>query len=167
MIKNFGIILILAVLTGCSVSGPKYSQYQLTVKPVQEESSRVFFFRNSRFMSGGVDAEIHINGTKVGECANDAYFFTDVPAGLAKIKADNSYSPGEHIIERNLEQGSEYYFEVLVNEAYVHSGVIVGAIGQAAYVSGNENSSGWIFNEVSKEVAVPQLKDKPFSLDGE
>ena len=114
-----------------------------------------------------VDAEIYINDEKVGECADSAYFYTDVEPGPAKIKAATSGAFGTHMIEKNLEPNNEYYYEILVNEAYINSGVIFGVFGQAAYVGSNDNVSGWIFKEVSKEVAIPQLQDKIFSLDGE
>lgn len=159
-------IISLAVLSGCSATGPKYSEHSANIPSLKAESARVVFFRNSRFMSGGVDAQIHINEQKVGECANNAYFYTDVRSGLAQIKADNSGTPGIHLIEKALDSGNEYYYEVLVNEAYVHAGLL-GVIGQAAYVANNDNVSGWILKEVTKEQAELQLQGKVFSLDGE
>ncbi len=160
-------LTLLIILTGCGATGPRYSEHQSSVPSLDENTSRVVFFRSSRFMSGGADAEIHINDTKVGECADSAYFYADVEKGPVTIKADNAGAPGTHAADKNLEGGSEYYYEILVNEAYINSGVILGLIGQAAYVGSNENVSGWIFKEVTKEEAVPQLQDKIFSLDGE
>ena len=158
---------LLIILTGCGATGPRYSEHQSSVPSLDENRSRVVFFRNSRFMSGGADAEIHINDTKVGECADSAYFYADVDKGPVTIKADNSGTPGTHAIDKDLEGGAEYYYEILVNESYVSSGVILGLIGQAVYVGSNDNVSGWIFKEVTKKEAATQLHDKIFSLDGE
>lgn len=100
-----------------------------------KDNARLFFYRDSRFMSRGADAAIHINNNKVGECGNNAYFFIDVKAGRhITITADNKGTPGTHTIEKDIASGNEYYIEVLVNEAYVESGIILGLIGQATYV---------------------------------
>jgi hypothetical protein len=159
--------MVFIMITGCSATGPKYSVHQSTAPSLAEGSSRVFFFRNTRFMSGGADAEIYINNNKVGECADSAYFYTDVKSRTAEIKAENTGTLGTHMIKKNLEKDNEYYFELLVNEAYIHSGVFLGVIGQGIYVGNNDNVSGWIFKEVAKQEAIPQLQDKVFSLDGE
>ena len=67
-------LLSLIILIGCGATGPRYSEHQSNAPSLNESSSRVFFFRKSRFMSGGVDAEIYINDEKVGECADFANF---------------------------------------------------------------------------------------------
>lgn len=167
MSRSLVLLFIVIVLTGCSATGPRYSEHKSTIPALTSESSRIFFFRNSRFMSGGSDAEIYINDKKVGECADDAYFFTDTVPGHVKIKTETFGTLGSHEIEKELEGGNEYYFEILVNTAYVYSSVFVGVIGQAAYAGSNENTNGWIFKEVKREEAIPQLTDKIFSLDGE
>ena len=121
MSRSLVLLFIVIVLTGCSATGPRYSEHKSTIPALSSESSRIFFFRNSRFMSGGSDAEIYINDKKVGECADDAYFFTDTVPGHVKIKTETFGALGSHEIEKELEGGNEYYFEILVNEAYVYS----------------------------------------------
>lgn len=163
LILGFSVLFLCA----CSATGPKYSEHQSTVNPPGEGESRLVFYRESRFMSGGVDAVISINGSKVGECGNGAYFYTDVPSGNTEISTVTKGAPGEHKIERTLEVGKQYYFEVLVNDAYVHSGAFAGLIGQSIYISNNENSCGWIFSDKSKEEALSQITDNTYSIDGE
>jgi hypothetical protein len=134
-----------------------------------KDNARLFFYRDSRFMSRGADAAIHINNNKVGECGNNAYFFIDVKAGRhITITADNKGTPGTHTIEKDIASGNEYYIEVLVNEAYVESGIILGLIGQATYVAANKNSSGWIFKETPKEQAAQKIQNNmAFSMNSE
>ncbi len=160
-------LLFLLILSGCSATGPKYSEYQSTVSAIDKDSSRLFFYRRSRFYSSGMDAEIYVNDNKVGECANGAYFYTDILAGKNEIKAENLLSPGTHKIQRNFKGGKEYYFEVLVNDDYVEAGILLGPIAQAFYVNEKKNMSGWIFKQVPKRRAVSMLESKIFSLDGE
>jgi len=167
MIRPIILLSVIVILTGCGATGPRYSEHKLTIPDLDSETSRVFFYRNSRFMSGGADAEIYINDIKAGECADGAYFFADTIPGLARIKAESGGTLGTHKIEEELEGGNEYYFEILVNEAYVNSSAFLGLIGQAAYVGSHDNVSGWIFKEVEEKEAVAQLEGKIFSLDGE
>lgn len=163
--KLLASLFVLGVLSGCSASGPKYSEYQSSVATVEADKSRVFFFRQKKFMSGGVDAQIEINGNDVGECANDGYFFVDVNPGLLNITADVFMSPGEHTMQLQVEPGSETYVEVLVDEDYVSSGIILGAIGQAAYVSNNENAGPWILREKAASYSQHLMRDMAFSKD--
>lgn len=160
-------LLFLLILSGCSATGPKYSEYQSSVLAIDKDSSRLFFYRRKRFSSNGIDAEIYVNDNKVGECANGAYFYTDVLAGNNEIKVENLLSPGTHKIKRNLKGGKEYYFEVLVDDDYVEAGILLGPLAQALYISGKKNMSGWIFKQVPKRRAVSMLESKIFSLDGE
>lgn len=118
-------------------------------------------------MASAADAVISINENKVGECGDGKYFFADIPAGKVKIKATMKASPGTHIAETTLEAGNSYYYEVQVNEAYIHSGVILGVIGQSAYVASNKNSAAWVLVQKPQEGAEAKIKDKIYSIDGE
>jgi hypothetical protein len=161
------IILSILTLTGCAATGPFYHEHQANVVTLNNSTSRVYFFRNPRFVSKAVDAEIYINNNKVGECANNAYFFVDIKPGKTMLKVENTIAPGTHKLEKELEGGNEYYYEILVNESYVNAGIILGLIGQGTYVASNDNVSGWIFKETPKTKAIHFLRNKVFSLDGQ
>lgn len=164
--KNLALFFtVVFALIGCSASGPKYNQYESTVSPVNLSDARIYFFRPSRFMAGGVDAVVSLNGQKVGECGNKGYFFTDVKPGHVSIKTETKMAPGEHIMEMDAEPGKNYYVEVEVNEDYVKSGALLGLVGQSVYVANNKNSCGWIFKQTPKEDAIAKMQDLSFSKD--
>lgn len=167
--RLFALVMVVVTLTGCAATGPKYSEHQADMPALDQDTARVFFFRNSKFASSGGDAEIFVNDEKVGECADGAYFYVDTAPGLAKIRAENAGAYGTHVIEKQLEGGTEYYIEVVVNETYVYSGSLpfVADLALLPYVALNENVGPWYFRETPKVEAVRQLQDKVFSLDGE
>jgi len=45
--------------------------------------------------------------------------------------------------------------------------MILGLVGQGAYVANNDNVSGWFFKEVPQAQATQLLRNKVFSLNGE
>ena len=164
--KKFVFFVIMAItLGGCATSGPKYSQYESTISPVSAEKARLYFFRQSKFAAGGVDAPIYVNGEEVGEAANKSYFFADVTPGRMVLKTESKMAPGVHVMETDVEAGNNYYIEVQVNEAYISSGVVLGLIGQSAYVASHKNSSCWLFQPTPTEEAIPKLKELAFSKD--
>jgi hypothetical protein len=160
-------LLLLSLSLGCAATGPKYKDYQSTISGPPEGYARIFFFRNSRFMSSGVDAVIEINKKKVGECGNGAYFFVDLADMKLDIIATSKGGIGLDKLEKNVEPGIEYFFEMLVDENFVNAGVILGVIGQTAYSVANNNTGGWIFAERNKDEALKDLEQLTYSLDGE
>lgn len=166
MVRFFSSVVMVVFLSGCAVIGPRYSEHQANVPALQDGTSRIVFFLNTRFMSHLADAEIHIYGEKAGDCAQDAYVLKDMPAGHLKIKAEKAFTFESHVVEKDVGSGKEYYYEVMVNDSYIWSGVMLGIIGQAVYTAINDNTGGWIFKEVSKDEAIPQLQDKIFIAEG-
>lgn len=165
--KQLFILALTIILSACAASGPLYHEHQANVRTLDNITSRVYFYRNSRFVSKALDAEIYLNGNKVGECANNTYFFVETKAGETIFNVENTAAPGSHTIKKKLEGGQEYYYEIIVNESYVNTGMILGLIGQGAYVATNNNVSGWIFKEVRQAQATRLLRNKVFSLNGE
>ncbi len=167
MSRTLSLLLTLALLTGCAVTGPSYQEKQAEAGPAPENLARLYFFRESRFMSAGSDASITLNNNKIGECGNGSYFYSDVAPGSYQLGADSWGTAGEFRVSKELEAGREYFFEVQVDEGYVMSGAMLGFIGQAIYASNNPNSGGWLLFEHKQEEAVEKLKGLPFSLDGD
>ena len=165
--KQFFILAITVTLSTCAATGPLYHEHQANVRTLDNMTSRIYFYRNSRFVSKALDAEIYLNGKKVGECANNAYFFVATKAGETTFNVENTAAPGSHSIKKKLEGGQEYYYEIIVNESYVNAGMILGLVGQGAYVANNDSVSGWFFKEVPQAQATQLLRNKVFSLNGE
>ena len=78
--KQFFILAITVTLSACAATGPLYHEHQANVRTLDNMTSRIYFYRNSRFVSKALDAEIYLNCKKLGECANNAYFFVATKA---------------------------------------------------------------------------------------
>ena len=78
----------------------------------------VIFYRERRFVGGGVSYKVLDNGTRIGGLPNGAYFVYQAKPGAHKFTAATE-STDEHVL--TLEAGKTYYVR-----GEVHMGVMVG-----------------------------------------
>ena len=86
--------LILAVtlaIAGCA-TGPKFSEYGGTLKPVASGQGRIWFYRPSKMAGAAVQPHIFLNGDKVGKAQPGCYFYVDRPPGSYEAKCTTEWS---------------------------------------------------------------------------
>ena len=78
----------------------------------------VVFYRERRFVGGGVSYKVFDNGTRIGGLPNGAYFVYQAKPGAHKFTASTE-STAQHVL--TLDAGQTYYVR-----GEVHMGVMVG-----------------------------------------
>src|SRR3982751_1790076 len=78
----------------------------------------VVFYRERRFVGGGVSYKVFDNGTRIGGLPNGAYFVYQAKPGAHKFTASTE-STSQHVL--TLDAGQTYYVR-----GEVHMGVMVG-----------------------------------------
>jgi hypothetical protein len=80
-ISTLGAVLVLAALTGCAASGPKFSAQESGTPRLSADKGRVYFYRPSGMMGAGLQPEILLDGKMVGKSQPGGYFYVDADAG--------------------------------------------------------------------------------------
>jgi len=80
-ILNLGAIALLAALTGCAASGPKFAEQQAITPKLSADQGRVYFYRVNSMVGAAVQPDIRLDGAVVGESKPGGYFYTDTSAG--------------------------------------------------------------------------------------
>jgi Protein of unknown function (DUF2846) len=88
--KNLLMTLIIAVLVtlliGCvGATGPKYSKIEPSLPEIKAGESRIFFYRPSGFIGGGLKPNILLNGMQIGKAVAGEIFYEDLKPGEYKI----------------------------------------------------------------------------------
>ena len=72
--------LAVLLLEGC-VSMPNFTGYANRLPPPMQGEGRIWFYRESRFVGGGIQPSVLLNGEKIGKARPGGYFYVDRPAG--------------------------------------------------------------------------------------
>ena len=112
MKKLFSIALIIFSLALCSCAAmPSYNdvriQPQEFPEPVQDKAL-VYFYRESRFMGGGVTYFVEEDGTRIGALFSGSYFYCFTDPGEHTFSAETE---AVSLLTLNTEAGKEYYVE--------------------------------------------------------
>lgn len=160
MFKNKNLYFVFAVafiISSCAstkvIDIPEYG--------FQEDQAKLTITRPRKFTVSGIAARIKINGTKVGEIANNDEISIGVPEGPGTITVGHWQYPGEFSLTINFEKDKHYY--VLLNpKGQLANSIgfgLAGIIGfyAAANIdkSNNPNGGGGPF-----EMALVKITDK-------
>ena len=130
---SFAVILAAFLIAGCA-TGPKFSEYGATVKPVASGYGRIWIYRPSKMAGAAVQPQVYLNGEKVGKAQPGCNFYVDRPAGNYEVKCTTEWSD---IGKLTLAAG---------DEKYVRLGLMVGVV--VGHI---------IPKEVSREVGLREI----------
>jgi hypothetical protein len=130
---SFAVILAAFLITACA-TGPKFSEYSATVKPVAPGYGRIWIYRPSKMAGAAVQPHVFLNGEKVGKAQPGCYFYVDRLPGSYEVKCTTEWSD---IGKLTLAAG---------DEKYVRLGLMVGVV--VGHV---------IPKEVSKEAGLREI----------
>ena len=80
-----------ATLVGCA-TGPDFNTYSSTLAPPKESESRVWFYRPSKMLGGGVQPTVYINNSPICKAQPGCFFYTDKPAGTYELKCSTEWA---------------------------------------------------------------------------
>ena len=118
MLKEFKLILILLLvvplLASCAGTGTK--EFSTIQKTAGDQSTSVFFVRETTFVAGGVGANIFIDGQQIGTLGNGEMLRYDLNSGehtiLTKGKGVGGILMMEHTYPFDIKKSENKYFEV-------------------------------------------------------
>ena len=83
--KHIMITAIAAALL-CSFA---YGQDAKQLAPPKQGYGRIWFYRQSRFIGGGIQPPVLLNGEKIGKARSGGSFYVDRPAGTYVVTCEN------------------------------------------------------------------------------
>lgn len=81
-----GMAYVALCLVGCGATGPRYSEIESKLPPLEKDQGRIFFYRAS-FLGGAVQPDVRLNGQVIGTSQPNSFFFVDRPEGNYKASA--------------------------------------------------------------------------------
>lgn len=145
MRKLLTLVASLILLTGCAVTGPKYSPEA----PAKDEAL-VYVYRVWRFANGGGSPTIALNGREMDDLKNGSFLQFRVPPGKHKIEQLTSiwsWSFEAPPVMLEAHAGQIHYVELETDATMNYNGY------------GFTKTSTLLFQEVPASVALPKLKD--------
>jgi len=85
-VMRLGLLLGALGLVGCGATGPRYSEIEAKLPPLDKEQGRVFFYRPS-IIGAAIQPDVRLDGQVVGVSQPNSFFFVDRPAGEYKASA--------------------------------------------------------------------------------
>jgi Protein of unknown function (DUF2846) len=104
-IQKVLLLLTIVGLIGC-VSMPNFTEYAHRLPPPGQGEGRIWFYRQSRFVGGGIQPSVLLNGEKIGKARPGGYFYVDRPAGNYVITCETEQINECRLV---LEPGSTKY----------------------------------------------------------
>ena len=104
------VVLAAAVLAGCA-SGPKYSEAVSSFPALQPGHGRIWFYRSGIMFGAGIQPDVMLNGTKVGDSVPGGFFFVDRPPGNYEVLLSTEV---ERKVTFTLEPRQERYVRMTV-----------------------------------------------------
>ncbi len=119
--RNILVVQIIGlVLVGCAASGPKYTEMQSTIPPLNHAMGWIFFYRDASAFGAAMRAPIYLNGELVGKSEPGGFFYVDRPPGNYEASCSTEV---ERHVTFTLDSGENAYVETTVS-----FGVLVGRI---------------------------------------
>ncbi|MBC7955145.1 MAG: DUF2846 domain-containing protein, partial [Cytophagales bacterium] len=84
VLRSVFALLMVALLSACA-TGPKMSEVSASIKPVQANEARVYFYRSSSMMGAAIQPNILLNGKVVGESKPGGFFFVTTAPGPMEV----------------------------------------------------------------------------------
>ena len=117
------------ILTGCSASGPKFTEFAAMIPALETQKRQVFLIRPSLFVGSVASPDIKLNnqnqnqnlGLEIGELPNGSFIYFDVDPGSLTLRTTRQGSLGQsdkiYNLTHQFEEGKEYYFEITLQNA--------------------------------------------------
>lgn len=156
--KIAALFVSILFLIGCTATGNLYSDYEKNLSGSRGKMARIFIYRtgeNSQYSMRA--ARISLNKDAIGKIKHKGFNVFEVVPGVHIIAADLWDSAGSCALPVHLEEGREYYFEVVPRTENLMAGLIFGVIGTAVESTGKQCSGPFKIAEVEKEAALSQL----------
>jgi len=139
-LHHLGMIAIVAALTGCAATGPKFAAQESQTPKLTADKGRVYFYRVDSMLGKALQPEVQLDGTVVGKSQPGGYFYVDA-------------QPGSHEAQTTTEATNKVSFvldkgEVKYVRTKVSFGVMVGRV---------------IPELVSSEEAAKELQDLSYT----
>jgi hypothetical protein len=83
------IVAIAAALLCSFASNTTYGQDTKQLTPPRQGYGRIWFYRQSRFIGGGIQPPVLLNGEKIGKAKPGGSFYVDRPAGTYVVTCEN------------------------------------------------------------------------------
>jgi hypothetical protein len=87
MYKTVLIVLLALLINGCASNAPKFNEAKINFDSVDPNNGRVYLYRPSKFLGGGVTPKLILNDTSIGEIEDESFFFIDRPEGEYHIES--------------------------------------------------------------------------------
>ena len=123
----YGFLFFVLILTGCSASGPKFTEFAAMIPVLETQKSQVFLIRPSLFVRSVASPDIKLNnhnqnlGREIGELPNGSFIYFDVDPGSLTLRTIRQGSLGQsdkiYNLTHQFEEGKEYYFEITLQNA--------------------------------------------------
>jgi hypothetical protein len=84
-VQRIWMLVVLAVLSGCSATGAKFSDAQAGIPSLGKGQGRIYFYREDSIVGAVIQPEIRLNQEVVGRSAPGGFFFVDRPSGFYDI----------------------------------------------------------------------------------
>ena len=97
------------ILTGCSASGPKFTEFAAMIPALETQKSQVFLIRPSLFVGSVASPDIKLNNQNQNQ--NLGREIGELPNGSLG-QSDKIYN-----LTHQFEEGKEYYFEITLQNA--------------------------------------------------
>ena len=75
------LLLSLALLAACSSTSKNVESFESKAKPLADGMGRIYVYRKSKMMGGGLRPAVKVNGAVVGKSAPGTYFYFDKAPG--------------------------------------------------------------------------------------
>jgi len=80
----FILIFLVLILSGCAITGPKYSLIKPSLPMTNPGEGRIFFYRPSS-LGAGIIPDVVVNNEKVGQAKSWGFFYIDRPPGNYEV----------------------------------------------------------------------------------
>lgn len=158
MLKTLAATTLLAVLTGCAATGPKYSE--VITGQVSPLSARLIVFRTKESSQySGRAASVKIDGNASGSCGFGGFNTFDVVPGRHVIAVDMWGSPGKCELSVDVSGGGSYFFEVQPRLGNLLSFLGAGVIGASLESVGQQCGGAFSIAPVDAPAALPKLNE--------
>ncbi|MEA2994587.1 MAG: hypothetical protein QOG74_136 [Alphaproteobacteria bacterium] len=128
-------------------------------KMQEARQGRIYFLRgNSLLAIGGFTPEIQINGQKVGNLANNSYFFIDRAPGSYKVSTATTLAFGSYSADVVLLPGGVAYVELAPRAGAIMGSAIGGAAGGLIAASTSNNSGRFSLAVLDAKVGAAMLQ---------
>jgi len=130
MKKPLYLLLCLFVVfaSGCSATGPKYTEYRSKIPAVPSDKGRIYFYRDDSMLGAALTPDIKLNNKAVGESLPGGFFFVDQAPGKCSVSTSTEV---ERTLEFTLAPAEVKYVRTSVSMGFLAGHVIPELVGKA------------------------------------